>query len=83
MTDTSNSGPKADKPKQGFAAMDKTKQLEMASKGGIAAHAQGKAHEWNSEQAREAGRLGGQATRKNADGRRRTPPNPNTVVSEG
>lgn len=48
---------------RGFASMDRAKQREIASKGGKAAHAQGKAHEWTSETAREAGRKGGQISR--------------------
>lgn len=45
---------------QGFASMTKEKQKEIASKGGKAAHAQGTAHEWDSEEAAVAGRRGGQ-----------------------
>lgn len=41
--------------------MDSDRQRELASKGGKAAHAKGTAHEWSSEQAREAGRKGGLA----------------------
>ena len=41
---------------RGFASMDPQKQREIASKGGRAAHMQGTAHEWSSEEAREAGR---------------------------
>ena len=37
--------------KRAFAAMDKEKQREIASKGGKAAHEQGVAHEWNSQEA--------------------------------
>jgi uncharacterized protein len=44
---------------RGFASMDKVRQREIASKGGRAAHEKGTAHEWNSEEAREAGRRGG------------------------
>ena len=44
---------------RGFAGMDKDKQRDIASEGGKAAHESGKAHEWTSEQAREAGRKGG------------------------
>jgi len=44
---------------RGFASMDPTRQKELASKGGKAAHAKGTAHEWDSESAREAGRKGG------------------------
>jgi len=49
---------------RGFASMDKAKQQEIASKGGKAAHKKGSAHEWNSEEARAAGRKGGLASRK-------------------
>jgi general stress protein YciG len=44
---------------RGFAAMDPQKQHEIASRGGKAAHASGHAHEFNSEEAREAGKKGG------------------------
>lgn len=46
---------------RGFASMDPEKQREIASKGGKAAHEQGTAHEFTSEEAREAGRKGGEA----------------------
>jgi len=46
---------------RGFAAMDEAKQREIASKGGKAAHEKGTAHEFTSEEAREAGRKGGQS----------------------
>ena len=46
---------------QGFASMPKQKQREIASKGGKAAHEQGTAHEWDSAEAAEAGRKGGQS----------------------
>lgn len=49
---------------RGFANMDKVKQREIASKGGRAAHQKGTAHEWTPEEAREAGRKGGQASRR-------------------
>ncbi len=45
--------------KQGFASMDSEKQRKIASKGGRAAHRKGTAHEWTSEEARQAGRIGG------------------------
>lgn len=48
--------------KRGFASMDRDKQREIASKGGKAAHAKGTAHEFDSEEAREAGRKGGEAS---------------------
>lgn len=50
----------AEKSKRGFASMDKEKQREIASKGGQAAHQKGTAHEFTPEEAREAGRKGGQ-----------------------
>ena len=46
---------------RGFAAMDDDKQREIASKGGKAAHEHGTAHEFDSNEAREAGRKGGEA----------------------
>src|SRR5438067_7795810 len=49
----------SEKSRRGFAAMDPAKQREIASKGGKAAHAKGRAHEFTPEQAREAGRKGG------------------------
>ena len=47
--------------KRGFASMDTSKQREIASKGGRAAHAKGTAHEFTSDEARVAGRKGGEA----------------------
>lgn len=46
---------------RGFASMDPEKQRQIASKGGKAAHKKGTAHEWDAEEAREAGRKGGQS----------------------
>lgn len=54
------------KQKRGFASMDKEKQREIASKGGKAAHQSGRAHEFTSEEARNAGRKGGQARARRA-----------------
>lgn len=51
---------------RGFAAMDPERQREIASAGGKAAHAKGTAHQWTSEEAREAGREGGRASRGGA-----------------
>lgn len=47
--------------KRGFASMDAAKQREIASKGGRAAHAKGTAHEFTTDEARVAGRKGGEA----------------------
>lgn len=49
--------------RRGFASMDPAKQREIASEGGKAAHEKGTAHEFSSEEAREAGRKGGEASR--------------------
>ena len=46
---------------RGFAAMDPEKQREIARKGGKMAHEKGVAHKFNSQEAREAGRKGGQS----------------------
>jgi general stress protein YciG len=51
----------ANTSKRGFASMDSSKQREIASKGGRAAHAKGTAHEFTSDEARLAGRKGGEA----------------------
>ena len=51
----------ANTSKRGFASMDPAKQREIASKGGKAAHAKGTAHEFTSDEARVAGRKGGEA----------------------
>jgi hypothetical protein len=47
---------------RGFAAMDRSRVSEIASKGGKAAHVAGTAHEFTRDEAREAGRKGGFAT---------------------
>lgn len=52
---------------RGFAAMDTAKQREIASKGGKAAHEKGTAHEFTPEEAREAGRKGGEAVSQNRE----------------
>ena len=51
----------ANTSKRGFASMDPSKQREIASKGGRAAHAKGTAHEFTTDEARVAGRKGGEA----------------------
>jgi len=59
--------PNERKSKRGFAAMDANKQREIASKGGKAAHEKGTAHEFTPEEAREAGRKGGEAVSQNRE----------------
>ena len=51
------------KERRGFASMTPEKQREIASKGGRAAHEKGTAHEWTPDEARAAGRKGGQISR--------------------
>lgn len=48
------------KSKRGFASMDPERQREIASKGGREAHRKGTAHEWSRDEARTAGRKGGE-----------------------
>src|SRR5688500_15517431 len=55
------------KSARGFASMDQGKQREIASKGGRAAHAKGTAHEFDSSEARAAGRKGGMAVSRNRE----------------
>lgn len=45
---------------RGFASMDTHRQKEIARKGGRAAHEKGKAHEFTPDEARAAGRKGGE-----------------------
>lgn len=49
--------------RRGFASMSSAKQREIARLGGRAAHEKGTAHEWTSDEARAAGRKGGQISR--------------------
>jgi general stress protein YciG len=44
---------------QGFASMSPEKRKSIASSGGKAAHAKGKAHKFNHDEAVAAGRKGG------------------------
>src|SRR5262245_60285499 len=62
VSQTPSTPPPAVKPRtslRGFASMDPAKQREIASKGGQAAHQSGRAHEFDSREAAEAGRKGG------------------------
>lgn len=52
---------------RGFAGMDAARQREIASKGGKAAHEKGTAHEFTSEEARVAGRKGGEVVSQNRE----------------
>lgn len=61
--------------RRGFAAMDRSRVKEIASKGGRAAHAAGTAHQFNSDEARVAGKKGGMAPHVRRGGVRRRPSN--------
>ena len=65
------------KERRGFASMSAEKQREIASKGGRAAHEKGTAHEWTADEARAAGRKGGQISR---GGRGRLASSPTEVI---
>jgi general stress protein YciG len=60
QTERVSETPKPRRPR-GFAAMDRSKVSEIASKGGKAAHAAGTAHQFSSDEARAAGKKGGVA----------------------
>lgn len=61
----------AEKPnrasQRGFASMTPAQRAAIASKGGKAAHAQGTAHEFDSTEAKAAGRKGGLAMSQNRE----------------
>ena len=59
--------PQALTKERGFASMDPEKQREIARKGGRAAHEKGTAHEFTSEEARAAGKKGGEAVSRNRE----------------
>ena len=69
------------KEDRGFASMDRQKQREIASKGGKAAHQKGTAHEWTSEEARDAGRKGGIASHQRRREQASTPASGDREVS--
>jgi hypothetical protein len=58
-----------EKAKRGFAIMNSDQQRRIAAKGGKSAHEQGVAHEWSSDEAREAGRKGGYESARNRGNR--------------
>lgn len=66
------------KEDRGFASMDRNRQRDIARKGGKAAHQRGTAHEWTSEEAREAGRKGGIASH-----RRKHEPHQTEALAQG
>ncbi len=64
--------------RRGFAAMDRDRVKQIASKGGRAAHAAGTAHQFSSDEARVAGKKGGMAPHVRRGGVRRRPTENNT-----
>src|SRR5262245_21651494 len=54
-----NNGNQGNTSNRGFASMDPERQREIASEGGRAAHEKGTAHEFSPQEAREAGKKGG------------------------
>jgi general stress protein YciG len=66
MANTTQPGNQGNTSNRGFASMDPQKQREIASKGGKAAHESGHAHEFDSEEAREAGRKGGESVSRDS-----------------
>jgi general stress protein YciG len=50
---------------RGFAAMESGRQREIARKGGKAAHQKGTAHQFTADEARAAGKKGGEAVSAN------------------
>jgi uncharacterized protein len=69
--------------RRGFAAMDRDRVREIASKGGKAAHAAGTAHQFTSDEARVAGRKGGMAPHVRRGGVRRRPNGDSHIASPG
>jgi general stress protein YciG len=65
--ETKEAGSEAPRSRRGFAAMSAERQREIASKGGRAAHEKGTAHEFSANEAREAGRKGGQAVSRDRE----------------
>ncbi len=70
------------KEDRGFASMDRGKQRDIASKGGKAAHQKGTAHEWTSEEAREAGRKGGMASHRRKQEQQQQAPDGNALAQQ-
>jgi hypothetical protein len=63
--------------------MSRDKQREIAAKGGRAAHQKGNAHEWTPEEARIAGRKGGQVSRGGRGRVAMREPNPVAAATAG
>jgi len=75
--------PEAPAPRRrGFAAMDRDRVKAIASKGGRAAHAAGTAHQFSADEARVAGKKGGEAPHVRRGGVRRRPTTETTPTSQ-
>ena len=59
--------PRTGTSNRGFASMDRARQREIASKGGRAAHQRGTAHEWSADEARVAGKKGGETVSRDRE----------------
>src|SRR6202000_1767603 len=71
MTNESDESAVEEKPArrpQGFACLSAEQRAAISSAGGKAAHARGRAHQFTSEEAREAGRKGGRGEPARATG---------------
>ncbi len=62
MVDQSEESTERPKSNRGFASMSKEQRREIASAGGKAAHAMGKAHVFTHDEAVAAGKIGGGKT---------------------
>ncbi len=67
MTDGRSAPARSGTSNRGFASMDRSRQREIASKGGRAAHQKGTAHEWTADEARVAGRKGGETVSRDRE----------------
>lgn len=65
-----------EKKKRGFAVLSPERVREIATAGGNAAQKSGKAHRFSKEEARAAGRKGGNATSKRKNEERATTAEP-------
>jgi uncharacterized protein len=79
--EVTENNPKPRRPR-GFAAMDRSRVSEIASKGGKAAHKAGTAHQFTSDEARAAGHKGGVAPHVRRGRGPRTPKNAPAASSE-
>jgi general stress protein YciG len=64
---TDNTGTMKPASGRGFASMDPEKQRQIARQGGRAAHEKGKAHQFSPEEARAAGKKGGEIVSRNRE----------------